>query len=156
MKLEITLNGEAAALQIAPGARLLDALRDHGLVGTKEGCREGSCGACAVIVDGRPVASCIMFAALAQGRTVETVEGLGTVDDLHPLQRALVEESGVQCGYCTPGMLMSAKALLDSNPDPTEAEVAAALDGNLCRCTGYVKIIQGVMRAARDLSGDRR
>ncbi len=147
--LTLNVNGVAYPLEIEPDRSLLAALReDIGLTGTKEGCDDSECGACMVLLDGRPVNSCSYLALQASGRAVTTVEGLASDGSLHPLQRAFLEEGGVQCGYCTPGMLMSAKALLDSNPMPTEADVRLALGGNLCRCTGYTKIIRAVLSAA--------
>jgi carbon-monoxide dehydrogenase small subunit len=132
--------------------RALDVLRDLlGLTGTKEGCGRGECGACTILLDGEPVNACLLYAAKLQGRNVLTVEGLapsGGAVGLHPLQEAFLEEGAVQCGYCTPGMLLSAKALLDRVPRPTVPEIEEALSGNLCRCTGYAKIVKAVQRAA--------
>jgi carbon-monoxide dehydrogenase small subunit len=131
---------------------LLDALRDElGLTGAKEGCGSGDCGACSVIVDGRLVCSCLMLAPEAEGRRVQTIEGLAQNGRLHPLQEKFLEHAALQCGFCTPGLLMAAKALLDANPDPTETEARYWLAGNLCRCTGYDKVIRAVMDAAADL-----
>ncbi len=146
----LIVNGIDYPLEIAPDRSLLRAIRDDiGLTGTKEGCDDSECGACMVLLDGRPVNSCSYLAVQAAGRQVATVEGLAPADGaLHPLQRALLSEGGVQCGFCTPGMLMSAKALLDSNPAPTETEVRQALAGNLCRCTGYTKIVRAVLSVA--------
>lgn len=154
MKIDVTINGVATCLEAPGNAVLLDVLRRNGYVSVKEGCRAGPCGACTVLVDGRPILSCLTMVGQVHGRRLETVEGLGTVDEPHPLQQALVDAAGVQCGFCTPGLLLSAKALLDRNPDPTDAEIARAIDGNLCRCTGYVKIIDGVRSAARSLRGE--
>lgn len=154
MKLEMTINGVARTLEAAADARLADVLRGAGYLGVKQGCHDGTCGSCVVLVDGRAMSSCILLAGQAHGRSIETVEGLGNIDAPHPLQQAFVDEAAVQCGFCTPGMLMSAKALLDQNPDPTDAEIVRALDGNLCRCTGYTKIISGVKRAASILRGE--
>ncbi len=152
--LTLTVNGVAYPLEVEPDRSLLQALRDElGLTGTKEGCDDSECGACMVLLDGRPVNSCSYLALQANGREVTTVEGLASDGSLHPLQRAFLEEGGVQCGYCTPGMLMSAKALLDANPEPSESEVRSALGGNLCRCTGYQKIVQAVLSAARTVRG---
>jgi carbon-monoxide dehydrogenase small subunit len=145
------LNDEEVALEIMPDALLVDVLRDQlGLIGTKEACGEGECGACTVLLDGQPVASCLMPALKAQGREVYTVEGLASGGNLHPLQKSFVEHGAVQCGYCTPGMLMSAKALLDKNPHPTDDEIKEAISGNLCRCTGYVKIVEAIKAASSD------
>jgi len=145
------LNGEELSIQIRADALLLDVLRDQlGLMGTKEACGQGECGACTVLLDGQPVTSCLVPALKAQGREVLTVEGLASGGELHPLQKAFIEHGAVQCGYCTPGMLMSAKALLDRNPHPTEEEVKEAISGNICRCTGYVKIVEAIKAAAAD------
>lgn len=146
------VNGDPVEFLAEPGMTLLDVLRDElDLTGTKEGCGSGDCGACSVIVDDRLVCSCLMLAAEAQGRRVATIEGLAQGGHLHPLQQKFLEHAALQCGFCTPGLLMAAKALLDANPDPTETEVRYWLAGNLCRCTGYDKIIRAVMDAAADL-----
>jgi aerobic carbon-monoxide dehydrogenase small subunit len=143
------VNGFYQETEIRPAARLIDVLRDTlGLTGTKEGCSEGECGACTVIVDGRAVNSCLVLAAQVRGKHVLTVEGLAGDDGLDVLQRAFKDNGAVQCGYCTPGMLMSAKALLLQNPSPTEEEIRVALAGNLCRCTGYTTIVRAVQAAA--------
>jgi aerobic-type carbon monoxide dehydrogenase small subunit (CoxS/CutS family) len=147
--LTLEVNGTSYEEEIEPHRSLLSVLRGElGLIGTKEGCDDSECGACMVLLDGRPVNSCSFLALLAAGRTVLTVEGLSKEGALHPLQSAFLEHGGVQCGFCTPGMLMSAKALLDQSPNPTEAEVKRHLGGNLCRCTGYAGIVRAVMRAA--------
>jgi aerobic-type carbon monoxide dehydrogenase small subunit (CoxS/CutS family) len=153
MKLHVTINGAARELVIAARDLLIDVLRDAGYTSVKRGCETGDCGACAILLDGVPVESCVLFAAQAEGRAITTVEGLGTADRPHPLQVAFADTGAVQCGFCTPGMLLSAKALLDENPAPTEADVREALDGHLCRCTGYVKPIEAVLRAAEVLRG---
>ena len=150
MDIALHLNGIATRLWADPAARLSSALRDHGLTGLKEGCLEGECGACTVLVEGAPVCSCLMLAAQAEGMRIETVEGLARGPDLSTLQRAFIEEGAVQCGYCTPGMLMAAEGLLRANPAPSEAEIRRALAGNICRCTGYVNIIKAVDRAAME------
>jgi aerobic-type carbon monoxide dehydrogenase small subunit (CoxS/CutS family) len=148
-RLALTVNGAAYDEEIEPHSTLLTFLRgDVGLTGTKEGCDDSECGACMVLLDGRPVNSCSYLALQAGGRSVQTIEGLATRGALHPLQSAFLEQGGVQCGFCTPGMLMSAKALLDQNPRPTEAEVRRHLGGNLCRCTGYSGIVRAVLKAA--------
>ena len=150
MKYALTLevNGTTYTEEVEPHRSLLSVLRGElGLTGAKEGCDDSECGACMVLLDGRPVNSCSFLALQAARRTVQTVEGLSTDGALHPLQTAFLEQGGVQCGFCTPGMLMSAKALLDQNPHPTEAEVKRHLGGNLCRCTGYAGIVRAVMRA---------
>jgi len=145
----LNVNGVAYDLSVEPNRSLLNALRmDLGLTGTKEGCDDSECGACMVLVDGRPVNSCSYLAIQVGSRAVQTVEGLATAGELHPLQRMFLDEGGVQCGFCTPGMLMSAKALLATNPRPSEAEVRHGLAGNLCRCTGYSGIVRAVLKAA--------
>jgi carbon-monoxide dehydrogenase small subunit len=146
--LTMTLNGESVTVAVEPFEILVDVLRDKlGLTGTKIGCNEGECGACTVIMDGQAVLSCLLPAMKAQGREVVTVEGLSHGDELHPLQQAFIEKGAVQCGYCTPGMIMSAKALLDENPQPSIDEIEEALAGNLCRCTGYFQIVEAVEAA---------
>lgn len=155
MKYEATLtvNGIAYPVEVEPHRTLLTVLRGEvGLTGTKEGCDDSECGACMVLLDGEPVNSCSYLALQAAGREVTTVEGLSNGDELHPLQRAFLSEGGVQCGFCTPGMLMSSKALLDRNPDPSDEEIKLALGGNLCRCTGYDGILKAVRTAATQLS----
>ena len=149
-----TLNGDTAEFLCEPQETLLDILRDNlGLTGAKEGCGSGDCGACSVMLDGRLVCSCLVLAAEAEGRTIETIEGMADGEKLHPLQQKFLDHAALQCGICTPGILVAAKSLLDSNPDPTETEVRYWLAGNLCRCTGYDKIINAVMDAAADLRG---
>jgi aerobic-type carbon monoxide dehydrogenase small subunit (CoxS/CutS family) len=149
----LTVNGIDYPVEIEPHRSLLSVLRTEiGLTGTKEGCDDSECGACMVLLDGQPLNSCSYLALQAGGRDVTTVEGLAKDGDLHPLQQAFLEEGGVQCGFCTPGMLISASALLRANPKPSEHEVRVALGGNLCRCTGYGKILSAVMRAAQELS----
>ena len=147
-----TINGHEEAFLAESGESLLNALRDEvGLTGVKEGCGTGDCGSCSVLVDGRVVCSCLMFAPEAEGREIQTVEGLADGDHLHPLQQTFLEGAALQCGVCTPGFLMAAKALLDEKPDPTETEIRYGLAGNLCRCTGYDKIIRAVQEAAVQL-----
>jgi aerobic-type carbon monoxide dehydrogenase small subunit (CoxS/CutS family) len=149
------VNGEQVRAEIPLQLRLIDLLRDVlGLTGTKEGCGEGECGACTVIVDGEIVNSCLMFARQAQGKEILTIEGLSRGNALHPIQEAFIEQGAVQCGFCTPGMVLAAKALLDKNPAPTRQEIAVALSGNVCRCTGYEKIIEAVAAAAKKLSNE--
>ena len=155
MKREIVLkvNGESYQVYVSPEKMLLDVIReDLQLTGTKKGCEAGECGACTVLMDGRPVNSCMVLAFDAVGREIVTMEGVGGLEGLHPIQEALVEHGAVQCGYCTPGIVMTAKALLDSDPNPTEEEVREALAGNLCRCTGYVKIVEAVMDVSKQIS----
>ncbi len=144
-KITCTLNGQQRSFDIEPDEIFLDLLRRSGLTGTKRGCDTGMCGACTVIVDGRAVNGCILYAFQVDGRTVETIEGVGDFDRPHPLQTAMADAGAVQCGFCTPGMVMAAKALLDRKPDATEADFLQYLDGNLCRCTGYVKIKQAML-----------
>lgn len=148
MNVTMTINGKKRSFETDPRTLLMDLLRANGYKSIKKGCGEGSCGACAVLVDGRPKNSCLLFAAQCEGATIITTEGLGTPEKPHPLQTAFVKHGATQCGYCNPGSLIAAKALLDRNPHPTEAEVKEALDGNLCRCTGYVKRIEAVMDVA--------
>ena len=145
----IKVNGETHQLAVRPNLTLLNLIRDKlGLTGTKKGCELGDCGACTVILDGRTVNSCLVLAVEADGKEVITIEGLAQGSILHPLQRAFIQHGAIQCGYCTPGMILSAKALLDKNPRPTEAEVKEAIAGNLCRCTGYTRIVKAVMSAS--------
>jgi len=149
-----TVNGDACEFLCEPQQTLLDALRNElMLTGTKEGCSTGDCGACTVVLDGRLVASCLVLAVEAEDKTVETIEGMAKGDRLHPLQRNFLEYNGVQCGICTPGILIAARALLERNPDPTESEVRYWLAGNLCRCTGYDKVIRSVLAAAKEMRG---
>jgi aerobic-type carbon monoxide dehydrogenase small subunit (CoxS/CutS family) len=148
--LTMTLNGQEVTLEIKPSDLLAYVLRDKlGLTGTKIGCDEGECGACTVILDGQAVDSCLLPAMKADGCEVVTVEGLAKGGELDPLQQAFIDKGAVQCGYCTPGLLMSARALLDENPHPSEQEVKDAIAGNLCRCTGYLKIVEAIKEAAR-------
>ena len=152
-----TVNGDAAEFLAEPGTTLLDALRDElGLTGSKEGCGSGDCGACSVIVDGRLVCSCLMLAAEAEGKRIETIEGLARHGELHPIQQKFLEHAALQCGFCTPGLIVASKALLDANPDPSEEEARYWLAGNLCRCTGYDKVIRAVLDAAAELRQERR
>jgi aerobic-type carbon monoxide dehydrogenase small subunit (CoxS/CutS family) len=153
--LKLRINGEDRAVVFPTHHTLLEVLREEcGLTGTKHGCELGECGTCTVLVDGRPVLSCLVLAAEMQGREIETVEGMQLGNDLHPLQAAFADLGAAQCGYCTPGILMTAKALLAENPRPTRAEVQDALAGNLCRCTGYHKILEGVEWAAARMRGE--
>ncbi len=146
LHIETTINGEPTEFLCAPEETLLSALRNGvGLTGTKEGCSTGDCGACSVLLDNRLVPSCLVLAPEAQGRTITTIEGLASHDRLHPLQQKFLEHAALQCGICTPGFIVAAKALLDRNPNPTEREVRFWLAGNLCRCTGYDKIIRAVL-----------
>ena len=147
--LELKVNGEGYEAWVADHKTLLDVLRnDLGLTGTKKGCDQGDCGACTVLIDGQPVNACLVLAAEVADRNITTIEGLGGDDKLHPLQQAFADFNAVQCGFCTPGMILTSAALLNENPDPTEAELRRYLQGNLCRCTGYVKIVEAVQAAA--------
>lgn len=149
---QTTVNGDAVEFLADPRDTLLDCLRDQlDLTGTKEGCGTGDCGACSVELDGTLVCSCLVLGVEANGKSVQTIEGMASGDDLHPLQRKFIEHAALQCGFCTPGILVAAKALLDKNPNPTEEEVRYWLAGNLCRCTGYDKIIRAVMDAAAEM-----
>jgi carbon-monoxide dehydrogenase small subunit len=148
--IELRVNQVSYRITVRPSATLLDVLRqDLGLKGTKRGCDQGHCGACTVILDGKSVNACLLLAVEAHGKKITTIEGLSSGDKLHPLQEAFVEEGAIQCGFCTPGMILSAKALLDEIREPSEEEIREALSGNLCRCTGYVKIVKAVQRAAQ-------
>ena len=156
-KIHVTtkVNGDTVELLAEPRETLLDCLRDRlGLTGSKEGCGTGDCGACSVTLDGTLVCSCLVLGAEAEGREIGTIEGMGGDDTLHPLQRKFIEHAALQCGYCTPGFLVAAKALLDQNTNPTEEEVRYWLAGNLCRCTGYDKIVRAVMDAAAEMRGE--
>ena len=149
-----TVNGDTAEYLCEPDETLLDALRDRlSLTGSKEGCGSGDCGACSVLLDGRLVCACLVLAAEAEGRSVETIEGLSPGSELHPLQQKFLDHAALQCGVCTPGFLVAAKNLLERNPDPTETEVRYWLAGNLCRCTGYDKIVRAVMDTAAEMKG---
>lgn len=152
MQLHVRINGIAHSVEISPGAVLGDVLRRLGYTGTKMGCREGHCGSCIVLVNGKPVNSCLLLAAKVEGAEVTTIEGLGDVRNPHPIQEAFVEAGAVQCGFCTPGMVLSTKALLEETPHPSEERLREALSGNLCRCTGYVKIFEAVRLAERKLA----
>ncbi len=150
----MTVNGEAVEFLCETRATLLDVLRDElDLTGSKEGCSSGDCGACSVMLDDRLVCACLVLGAEADGGNVETIEGMADADQLHPLQQKFLEEAALQCGICTPGFLVAAKALLERHPDPTETEVRYWLAGNLCRCTGYDKIIRAVMDTAKEMRG---
>jgi len=152
MRIRLTVNGTAYEREVDAEMRLLDLLRDElQLTGTKEGCGEGECGACTVLLDNRPVNSCLVLAPQTDGREVVTIEGLADGDRLHPVQQAFVDAGGVQCGFCTPGFIMSTVALLKENPNPSDDEIRTALEGNLCRCTGYTKIVEAVRLAASQM-----
>ena len=155
MDITLNVNGQEKKISAEPRTLLVYALREHcGLKGAHVGCDSSSCGVCTVLLDGKvPVKACTMFAAQAEGHDVTTIEGLGSGTDLHPVQRAFHEQHGLQCGYCTPAMILTAHSLLQRNPDPSEEDIRYALAGNLCRCTGYMNIVKAVQQAAQDLSG---
>jgi len=153
-EIHLTVNNKSYRLSVLPWRTLLEVIReDLGLTGTKEGCGLGECGACTVLIDGRAVNSCLVLAAEVDGKEITTIEGLADGDKLHPIQQAFVDHGGLQCGFCTPGMILSAKALLDENPTPTEEEIKQGIAGNLCRCTGYAKIIESIKAAAENMGG---
>jgi len=153
--LKVKINGVEKKIEIQPNEILIDVLRREGYKGVKRGCNEGTCGTCTIIFNEKTVKSCIMLAAQAQNGTITTIEGIGTHEKPHPIQEAFVEAGVVQCGFCIPGMILSAKNLLDNNPNPTKAEVKMALDGNLCRCTGYRGQIEAVLKAAAVIRGEK-
>jgi aerobic-type carbon monoxide dehydrogenase small subunit (CoxS/CutS family) len=149
---KLTINGQVHEIEIEPHETLSQVLRNKlGLVGVRVSCGEGECGACTVLLDGEPVASCLMLALQAEGKQITTIEGLGTMESLHPIQEAFIEEQGYQCGFCTPGIILSTKAFLEKNPKPTAPQVAAALSGHICRCGAYVHIARSVLNAAQKL-----
>ena len=152
--IQLMVNGEEYEIIVAPNRTLLEVLRDDlYLTGTKEGCGEGACGTCTVLLDGEPVRSCLILAVEVQDREVTTIEGLASMGELHPVQRAFVEYGAIQCGFCAPGMILTTKALLDENPSPTEQEARQAISGNVCRCTGYTKIVEAILKAAQIIQG---
>lgn len=154
--LQLNVNGEEKQILVEPYSSLLDTLRDDiRLTGTKKGCDEGDCGACTVFLNGKPVTSCMVLAHSAHDADVITIEGLGNLDDIHPVQQAFVDYGGLQCGFCIPGLIMSATAFLKENPDPTEEEVRFGIGGNLCRCTGYSKVVEAVLAAAQNINNKR-
>lgn len=156
MEIILTINSVKKKLLVEPGDILLDVLRREGYFSVKKGCGQGECGSCTVLLDGRAVKSCLLFAAQVNGHEVTTVEGIGTTDNPHPIQTQLIKEGAIQCGFCIPGKIVSLKGLFDRNTDPTEAEIRRALEGNLCRCTGYVKQIEAAKKVASKLKGKRR
>jgi carbon-monoxide dehydrogenase small subunit len=154
MKQDITLkvNGESYEVRVKPSETLLEVLRDKlGLTGTKEGCDTGKCGACTVLIEGKAVRSCLTLAVAARDKEITTIEGLARGQELHPIQQAFVDYGALQCGFCTPGMIMISKAFLEENPEPTEQEIRKALVGNICRCTGYVKIVEAIQASAKEM-----
>jgi len=154
VRIRFKLNGREVEAEVEPNTLLLNLLRERfHLTGAKYGCGIGECGACTVLLDGEPILSCLTLAVEVDGREVTTIEGLAEDGELHPLQRAFLEEGAVQCGFCTPGMILTAKALLDENPNPSEEEIREYLKGNLCRCTGYINIVKAVKRAAEEMAG---
>ncbi len=153
-QIKLTVNGKIQEVDVQPWDTLLDVIRQQlGLTGTKEGCGHGECGACTVIMNGKTVNSCLVLAVEADGKQVTTIEGLSLTGKLHPVQQAFIDEGGLQCGFCTPGMVISAKALLDENPNPTDEEIRRGIAGNFCRCTGYTKIIKSIKAAAGSKEG---
>lgn len=153
----LVVNGETHTLALEPNVTLQEVLREHlGLTGTKKGCDSGECGACTVLMDGMTVNSCVVLAVSAEGKEITTIEGLARDGDLHPLQEAFHRLGAIQCGYCSPGMILSGKALLDRNPSPSQIEIQEAISGNLCRCTGYVKIIEAIEAAASSMRAAAR
>ncbi len=155
--IHLNINDEEYQVIVRPRESLLDVLRNKlSLTGTKKGCNEGDCGACTILMGGRAVNACLVLAVEAEGQKIITIEGLANGPQLHPLQEAFVQYGGFQCGYCTPGMILAAKALLDENPDPTEDEIRKGISGNVCRCTGYTKIIQSIQEAVRSMKGARK
>jgi aerobic-type carbon monoxide dehydrogenase small subunit (CoxS/CutS family) len=155
MRIHLTVNGTGRTWEVAPGDTLLEVLRREGFAGVKKGCGTGDCGACTILLNGRAVNACLVLAAKADGGAVMTIEGVADGERLHPVQEAFLDAGAVQCGYCTPGMVLSAVALLSRNADPTEAEIREAISGNLCRCTGYVKQVEAIQRAAARMRGER-
>ena len=154
--MDLLVNGRAHEVDIAPHERLSDVLRNKlGLYGVRVSCSEGECGSCTIIMDGKPVTACLVLGMQAEGKEITTIEGLGTVDDLHPIQEAYIEEQGFQCGFCTPGLILTTKVFLDENPDPNEQEAALAVSGNICRCGAYPYIVKSVLTAARKLKEAR-
>jgi carbon-monoxide dehydrogenase small subunit len=155
--LTLNINGETFEMAVDPATYLVDVIRETvGLTGTKKGCGIGDCGACTVLIDGKPTLSCITLAVACSDKAITTIEGLSKGTELHPVQQAFIDKGAIQCGYCTPGMILSASALLEENPQPSEPEIKTALAGNLCRCTGYVKIIDAVKHAAQTMAKEAK
>lgn len=156
-QISLHINGQHYSVRVEPNELLVDVLRERlELIGTKKGCGTGDCGACTVLMDGCPVTSCLVLAVAAEGKSIMTIEGLAGRDRLHVLQQSFIDHGAVQCGYCTPGLLMMAKSILDHNPTPTEAEVRADIAGNLCRCTGYTKIVEAILAAGEQMAGGEK
>ncbi|MEM3112297.1 MAG: (2Fe-2S)-binding protein [Candidatus Anstonellales archaeon] len=154
--IQLNVNGHFYDVMVSPRDLLIDVLRKQlGLIGTKKGCGHGDCGSCTILIDGKPILSCLTLAVSCQGKKIVTIEGLEEKGELHPIQKAFVEFGAVQCGFCTPGMILSAKALLDQNPNPSREEIKRGLSGNLCRCTGYIKIIDAVEAASKMIRSQR-
>jgi carbon-monoxide dehydrogenase small subunit len=152
----LSVNGQIYELEIKPHQTLVEVLRKQlGLQGVRVSCGEGECGSCTVLIDGQPATSCLMLAMQAEGKEITTIEGMGTADDLHPIQEAFIEEQGFQCGFCTPGIILSTKAFLEKNPEPTPADTASALSGHVCRCGAYVHIAKSVQSASKKMKGDK-
>jgi carbon-monoxide dehydrogenase small subunit len=150
--INLTINGMEHEISVSPNLTLLDLLRyDLGLTGTKKGCEVGDCGSCTVILDGKPVSSCLVLAVQANGKDILTIEGMETEEDLHPIQQSFIDHGAIQCGFCTPGMILSGKALLDQNANPDESDIRMAISGNLCRCTGYQKIVEAIKDASKNV-----
>jgi carbon-monoxide dehydrogenase small subunit len=156
LPVHFTVNGKEVGGEFPVHTTLLQALREMGYIEVKNGCEKGDCGACTILLDGRAVNGCLVLAAQADGREVTTVQALGTVDNLHPLQKNFIEHGAIQCGFCTPGMLLTAKALLEENPSPSREEIAQGISGNLCRCTGYVSIVNAIEATADELGKNRK
>lgn len=154
-QIKLRVNNREYELEVAPYMTLAECLREKiGLIGVRVSCNQGDCGACTVLIDGEPVFSCMILAVEAEGKDITTIEGLSTDGELHPIQQAFIDNHGMQCGFCTPGMILSAKALLDTNLNPTEQEVKEAIAGNLCRCGGYPKIVKSILAAAKTMGGN--
>ena len=155
--LRFKLNGEQVEILVEPDEILLDILRDRfSFTGTKKGCGKGECGACTVIINGKAINACMVYAMKVMDKEIETIEGIGTPENLHPLQKSFIEKGAIQCGFCTPGMIMSSKALLDKNLSPSHSEIKEAISGNICRCTGYVKIEEAILSAANNIKAEKQ
>lgn len=154
--LSLVVNGMNYEIAVTPWRTLLDVLRDDlGLIGTKRGCGVGTCGVCTVVIDGKAILSCLTLAVECEGRSITTIEGISTPDGLHPLQKSFIEHGAIQCGFCTPGIIMTSKALIDENPEPGDEEIKEALAGTFCRCTGHIKIMEAVQKVAQPVKGEK-